>query len=82
MKHFQKDRPKEYKRLANVIIKADMNKINYTPESLKKLGLSTRAVRVWQSYRTMMNNAFDQLYAEMANIIKEHEKPDCHYRKL
>lgn len=73
IKQLEKERPKEYQKLTELIREADMNKKTYEAKDLRKKGFSDQAINAWLAYRKIMNNAFDILYAEMAQMIKEHE---------
>jgi len=73
IKQLQKDRSIEYRKLKNLITYADRNKITYTEEGLRDKGFSDQAVEAWKSYRRIMDNGFDALFAEMRDIIEKHE---------
>lgn len=70
----KKENPFEYERLKNLIAHADRNKITLTADQVKAKKFSDLAVAAWQDYRKIMDNGFDNLMAELKNLIARYEE--------
>jgi hypothetical protein len=76
MRQFSKERPKEYKKLEELIWEADRKQHKYSDDQLRRLGFSDQAISVWQSYRKMMDNALNALMADWNAIVRYCEEND------
>jgi len=69
----KKNFPGEYKKLKDLLVKADREKITYVAADLTELGFSEIAVNAWIDFRAMMNTGFDLLFADMKKIVDQYE---------
>ena len=71
MRALQKERPEEYKKLGNLLVKADQEKRTLDAEQIKKLGFSDQAVASWADARAIMDNGFDRQIASYQEMVRQ-----------
>jgi N12 class adenine-specific DNA methylase/archaellum component FlaC len=74
MRNLQKERPEEYKKLGEFIIRADQNKRVYNAEKVKAMGFSDQAVDAWKDFRVVMDNGFDRQIAQYQEMVRRNQE--------
>jgi len=71
LRALQKERPEEYRRLGDLLVRADQDKRTLDAEQIKKLGFSDQAVAAWADSRAIMDNGFDRQIASYQEMVRQ-----------